>query len=98
VRRRPGRLEFDVDLTGSPGLLYLAHCVHPGWRAQVDGVERTILKADLTFMALPLSPGRHRVLLSYQGADRHLIYLAFTLGLVLLAILFLPALSRGRGH
>ena len=49
-----------------PGYLVLAYTDYPGWHATVDGQPVEILRANYAFMALPLEPGRHRVILRYQ--------------------------------
>jgi hypothetical protein len=48
------------------GYLVLAYTYYPGWRATVDGQPTQILRANYVFMALPLEPGRHQVILRYQ--------------------------------
>ena len=46
-------------------LLCLSLPYSAGWRAYVDGEEQEILKTDLAFMGLMLSPGEHTVELRY---------------------------------
>ena len=56
-----------IDLVMSqPGYLVLAYTYYPGWRATVDGRLTEILRANYAFMALPLEPGEHQVMLRYQ--------------------------------
>ncbi|MEJ2559874.1 MAG: YfhO family protein, partial [Anaerolineae bacterium] len=56
-----------IDLVvPQPGYLVLAYTHYPGWRATVDGQPAQILRANYVFMALPLEPGRHQVILRYQ--------------------------------
>jgi hypothetical protein len=56
---------IDLVVPG-PGYLVLAYTYYPGWRATVDGQPVQILRANYAFMALPLEPGRHQVILRYQ--------------------------------
>ena len=37
-----------------------------GWSATVDGKKETLLKANIMYMALPLSKGTHTIELTYQ--------------------------------
>jgi len=56
-----------IDLVMShPGYLVLAYTYYPGWRATVDGRLTEVLRANYAFMALPLEPGEHQVMLRYQ--------------------------------
>lgn len=66
---------INASLNGS-GLLVLADSFYPGWRAYVDGKETKILRANLFFRAVPLSPGEHMVEFRYQP-------LSFTIGWVI---------------
>ncbi|MBI2598912.1 YfhO family protein [Candidatus Curtissbacteria bacterium] len=44
-----------------PKLLFLSDNFYPGWKAEVDGDETEILRADYTFRAVPLIAGEHTV-------------------------------------
>jgi uncharacterized membrane protein YfhO len=77
-----------------PGYLVLAYTHYPGWRATVDGRPREILRANYAFMALPLGPGEHRVILSYRPMS--LALGAAISGLSLLAVIGLVGLGRVR--
>lgn len=46
-------------------LLFLSIPYSGGWRAEVDGKEAKILRADTAYMALELEPGRHGIELEY---------------------------------
>ena len=50
----------DVD-AASGGFLLLNDAWHPWWRAEVDGAPAPILKADVLFRAVQVTPGPHRV-------------------------------------
>ena len=46
-------------------MLVLSEIWDPGWRATVDGVPTDILRTNGIFMAVPLQPGDHEVVLRY---------------------------------
>jgi hypothetical protein len=50
----------------SGGLLLLYDIWHPWWRATVDDKPSDILKADVLFRAVALSPGKHQVRFSFH--------------------------------
>ncbi len=50
-----------------PKLLFLSDNWYPGWKAQVDGNEVPILRANYTFRAVPLNRGEHEVRLYYDS-------------------------------
>jgi len=50
----------------SPALLILADAYFPGWQATVDGAAAPILRANLMFRAVALTPGAHEVIFSYE--------------------------------
>jgi hypothetical protein len=54
--------EVSVDVRApSGGFLLLSDIWHPWWRAEVDGKDTPILRADVLLRAVQLTPGRHRV-------------------------------------
>lgn len=46
--------------------LYLAVPYSEGWHAEVDGEDAQIIKANIGFMAIPLSAGEHSIELTYR--------------------------------
>ena len=52
--------------TGKAGYLVLSEVYYPGWRATVDGVETDIMRCDWCLRAIPLSAGRHAVVLEFS--------------------------------
>ncbi len=84
-----------IDLVMSqPGYLVLAYTYYPGWRATVNGHPAQILRANYAFMALPLEPGEHQVVLRYQPVS--LLMGGFISGLSLLAVIGTAALHAIR--
>jgi len=62
----PGRYDIHVENDGG-GYLVLAEAWYPGWRAEVDGKETEILRANHLFQAIPLGPGSHEVRFRYRS-------------------------------
>ncbi|HZU05035.1 MAG TPA: YfhO family protein [Chloroflexota bacterium] len=86
-------LEIEVEATG--GYLLLSEIDYPGWRAEVDGVERPILRANYALRAIPLQPGDRLVRLVYAPGSLKLGGLISAVALVAAAgLLFRPALQR----
>ena len=67
------RIRASLD---SPGVLVLADSFYPGWHVYVDGEEKEILRANLFFRGVPLSPGKHWVEFRYEP-------LSFAIGLAI---------------
>ncbi|MBI4552918.1 MAG: YfhO family protein [Candidatus Latescibacteria bacterium] len=86
---RYGNHEVVIEVISGGGYLVLTDTYYPGWRAEVDGIERSILLADYHFRAVNLDPGRHRVRFWYDplsfkvGAGLSLLSLGAILGLML---------------
>lgn len=58
------QVEVEVD-AARPGLLVLADLHFPGWHVDIDGAERTLLRADYLLRAVPVEAGVHRVRFRY---------------------------------
>jgi len=52
-----------------PGLLVLSDCYFPGWRAEVDGQERAIVRVNGTFRGVFVEPGDKHVVFTYEPAS-----------------------------
>jgi hypothetical protein len=99
----PERVVVRVEAT-VPGFLFLADQDFPGWRAQVNGVPRPILRADYTFRAVEVPAGPSDVVFTYSPWSVRLgaiISLATVAALVPLAgrrTLRRPDLASGTGE
>jgi hypothetical protein len=62
----PERITLATE-SASPALLVLAEAWYPGWSAVVDGRDAPCIPANGWMRAVPLSPGRHQVTLSFRS-------------------------------
>ncbi|HXK08010.1 MAG TPA: YfhO family protein [Vicinamibacteria bacterium] len=91
---RPDRVRLDVETNG-PAYVVLVDTYGPGWRATVDARPADVLRANLTFRAVPLGPGHHVVEEVYRPPGMALgLALAST---SLVALLALAVAHRERG-
>ena len=65
VSYEPERVEIETD-SPREGYVVLADTLRPGWRAEVNGQLRPILRAQRTFRAVSVPAGLHRVVFSYR--------------------------------
>jgi hypothetical protein len=65
-RFEPERIVLSTQ-SASPSLLVLAEAWYPGWSATVDGRAAPCIPANGWMRAVPLSPGRHEVSLSFRS-------------------------------
>jgi hypothetical protein len=86
VSHEPERVEIDLPEVGA-GWLVLADTFYPGWSAEIDGVEKPILRANGLYRAVRVETGDHSVVFRYQptsyrvGAAVSLASLALMLGI-----------------
>ena len=62
---KPNRVEIRTVQKGD-GFLVLLDTFYPGWKAQVDGEERVVLRGNHFFRTLPLGEGPHQVTFYYE--------------------------------
>ncbi len=65
LERAPGRVRAQVA-GERPGWLVFLETWDEGWRAQVDGVEAPVLRAQGAFLAVPVPAGEVEVTLDYR--------------------------------
>ncbi len=65
VEIKDNTITGSVDLSGNR-LLMLSVPFSPGWRAFVDGTETEVYRADLMYMAVPVTAGQHSIVLRYE--------------------------------
>ncbi len=91
----PGRIVLQVD-TGADGLLVLSEIFYPGWQATIDGVTASVVPADYVLQALPVSAGRHQIILEFS--PKSFWFGALTSLLTLLGSAFFLALVRDKPY
>jgi uncharacterized membrane protein YfhO len=62
---RPEEVRLQVD-AGCAGLLVLSDAYHPGWRAEVNGKDTTIVPTDYLFRGVRVPRGRSTVVFRYE--------------------------------
>jgi hypothetical protein len=62
------QVEIEVE-TPSPGLLILGDTYSPGWKAEIEGREAPILRANYLLRGVAVGPGRHRIKFFYRPAS-----------------------------
>lgn len=79
--------EFDdfrvkIDMPRD-GLLFLSQNWYPAWRAESDGEELSVLRANYSFIAVPLKAGSHDVHFYY---DSPILNKSFTISFATLGL------------
>jgi hypothetical protein len=67
VRLDPARMEFQAAASEAGVMVVNAAAYDSGWEATVDGERVPVYAANQMFMAIPLTAGNHRVILSYDS-------------------------------
>jgi hypothetical protein len=80
VSWRNDRIEIETD-SERGGMLALHDIYYPGWIAEIDGRAAPILRADVLFRGLELSPGSHRVVFRFAPFSLDNLRDAFRLAL-----------------
>ena len=83
---QPNKIAIEA-LAEKNGLLFLADNYYPGWSATVDDMPTKIYRADYTFRAIPVTAGKHIVILEYW--PKSFVYGAIISGISLLLTVLL---------
>jgi hypothetical protein len=67
VREHDKALSLSVTLD-RPGIVVISDAYYPEWKATVDGVPATIIRANHAFRALALEAGAHEIEMHYEAA------------------------------
>jgi uncharacterized membrane protein YfhO len=95
VRYGPNALELQVD-SKADGYLFLSDPFYPGWRAEVDGEEATILRANYAFRAVSVPAGSHRVSMAFRPGSWYVGLGITVFTVAVLLILGVLAMTRRR--
>lgn len=68
TRRDTDHIELSVDAKGD-SVLVISDTEYPGWECEVDGIETPILRANLTFRAVAVAAGKHKVAMHFRPAS-----------------------------
>ena len=81
--------------TPVPALLLLADMFAPGWKVQVDGEDRPLLRADLVLRAVALEAGSHTVRFVYSDPTvRAGLLVSLCGGILVLFLILFPLVRR----
>ena len=97
--RSADEIVVEADAAG-PALLVLSDAWDAQWRASVDGLDATIVRADFLLRGVRLPAGRHRIVFQYhaphQAAGRRITWATAICVLLLLGALGLRRLAARR--
>ena len=60
-RPSPTHIVLETEVGDGAATIFVAEAYHPWWRAAVDGRPARVLRAHMTFMAVEVPPGTHRI-------------------------------------
>ena len=85
TRREGIDLFLDVD-AAAPAWIVVSQTFWRGWKAEIDGTAAPLHYANLAFVGVRVSAGRHRIALRYRPMSVEVGFLAFALTVVGIAI------------
>ena len=65
ISYQANRIELEVS-TNMKAFLVISDSYHPGWKANIDGQETKILRANYIMRAIPVEQGNHRITLIFR--------------------------------
>ncbi len=78
---------IHIELTAErPGILVLSESTYPGWRVQVDGIEKDCLRLNYLFQGVEIEKGRHRIDFIYQP-HHFFLFLSISIASVFMVLL-----------
>jgi len=93
--READRYTLNVE-TDRPALLMISENYYPAWKAEVDGAEAPVLRADYAFRAVPVPAGSHEVRLYYDSTPLNQSAFVSASLILLLGALTATGLRGGR--
>lgn len=91
----PDRIEVTAELT-SAGLLVLSELDYPAWKVKVDGVPRTVVRANGALRAVRVPRGTHKVTWYYNSTWTSAGFAVTTFTLLGLSVAFLLHVSLAK--
>ena len=97
MANNPDERRLSVEVS-APALLVLSENWFPGWKAQVDGNEEELIRANVTLSAVPIRhAGRHELVLTYTAPTVARASLVSLLSLIVtLCLWVVPTVFRRR--
>ena len=93
----PNQLTYSVE-SKKGGVLVFSEIYYPGWTATVDGEEVELGRVNYVLRAMPVTAGRHEVVLSFfpksLDTTETLAYIALTLILLCVVALIVLKIRR----
>jgi hypothetical protein len=86
VSRETDRIELAVEAKGD-SLLVVSDTDYPGWEATVDGAETRIMRANLTFRAVRVPAGSHKVVMRFRPGSARIGLILSSLTVVAVLVL-----------
>ena len=95
VSYEPNEIAFETAAP-APAVLVASELVYPGWKAEVDGDEVPIRRADGVLRSVAVPAGTHRVTMSYRPTHWTLALVLSLGSLLVLAVVCAAGLLRER--
>ncbi|MBN1105114.1 MAG: YfhO family protein [Deltaproteobacteria bacterium] len=94
ISHQPNGIELDVS-TSRKGFLVISDSFHPGWKAESDGVEVPVMRANSIMRAVPVEKGSHRVVLRFTPVFLIAGFAVTASGWILLFLCLVICVIRG---
>ena len=90
----PNRLTYDVE-TAKGGVVVFSEIYYPGWTATIDGQTAELGRVDYVLRALQVTPGKHKVELTFNPRSVQTTEMVAYVSLGLLFVLILVVIGLG---
>lgn len=91
------RLTVEVEAPAD-GLVVIHEAHYPGWKATVDGRATEVIPANAVFRGVPVSSGKHVIILEYPARSYVLLGAISILGFLAALVLAIRGWRRERRH
>jgi hypothetical protein len=81
----PDKIEVQTN-ADKKGFVYISDNYVPQWKAYVDGTIVQVERANYSFMAVPVSEGKHTIVLKYQDSKETIAFVISGVGLVFVIV------------